>query len=232
PDGKIRLKDVTTGEDRGGFTGPHGKVRSLAFSPDGRTLASGSSDSTILLWDVTGLAQPERTRPAELTPEDLEDLWDDLAAASAATSYQALKRLAAAGAQAVAFANRHLRPVPAPDRQRIARWIADLDSERFAAREEATAALAELEELAVPALRQAAEKQPSAEAARRIEKLIEQQETAVPPPEKLRALRAVELLEIVATPEALRVLETLAGGAPEARLSRDAKASRDRLARR
>ncbi|MDE0317525.1 MAG: WD40 repeat domain-containing protein, partial [Candidatus Poribacteria bacterium] len=28
-------------------------VKSVAFSPDGQTLASGSSDGTVLLWHVT-----------------------------------------------------------------------------------------------------------------------------------------------------------------------------------
>lgn len=34
-------------------TGHSGDVRSVAFSPDGKTLASGSSDWTLTLWDVT-----------------------------------------------------------------------------------------------------------------------------------------------------------------------------------
>ena len=48
----IRLWEVATGENIHTFWGHTTDVQSLAFSPDGMFLASGSFDGTILLWDV------------------------------------------------------------------------------------------------------------------------------------------------------------------------------------
>ena len=52
------------------------------------------------------------------------------------------------------------------------------------------------------------------------------------PPERVRAVRAIEVLEQVETPEARLLLQTLAGGAPEAVVTREARASLERLTRR
>ena len=35
-----------------------GYVNSVAFSPDGTTIVSGSEDGTIKVWDAGGLARP------------------------------------------------------------------------------------------------------------------------------------------------------------------------------
>ena len=44
-----------------------GAVFAVAFSPDGRTLASGDNDGTIRLWNVADPAHPSIARPSRLT---------------------------------------------------------------------------------------------------------------------------------------------------------------------
>ena len=51
------------------------------------------------------------------------------------------------------------------------------------------------------------------------------------PPEALRGVRGVQVLEMIANPEARKVLAVLAGGAAGARLTQEAQASLERLAR-
>src|SRR5262249_17473594 len=47
----VHLLDVATGKERHAFAGHEGGIVSLTFSADGKTLVSGSTDTTLLVWD-------------------------------------------------------------------------------------------------------------------------------------------------------------------------------------
>ena len=83
-----------------------------------------------------------------------------------------------------------------------------------------------------PALRQALKDDPSQEAKTRLEVLLSDLRPWVRETPALRHYRALLVLERVGSPEALRLLESLAQGSEDARLTREARAARDRLRKR
>jgi hypothetical protein len=125
----------------------------------------------------------------------------------------------------VALLKEHLRPVTAADEQRVRALVRALDHESFAERERASAELEELAEAALPALKEAKSDPGSAQRRRRAEALSEKLSVAPPGPLLLRGQRAVAALEAMNTPEARRLLESLARGLPEARLTKEARAA-------
>ena len=153
-----------------------------------------------------------------------------MAGEDAPRAYRAIRALAAAPQRASAWLRERLRPVVAPDPGRVARLLADLDSDNFVAREKATREVQDLGESAGLALRKALAERPSAEVRQRAEQLLAELDAPAASPQRLRVLRAIEALEAAGTAEARQVLKTLAGGVAEARVTREAKASLLRLA--
>ncbi|MBI1915935.1 MAG: hypothetical protein HYS12_14550 [Planctomycetes bacterium] len=224
-----RLWDLETGKERGRLAGHQGDVTTVAFSPNGRSLATGSTDTTVLVWDVTALAR-RMPRATDLSARELQERWAALAGKDARKAFDAICALAAAK-QTVSFLKERLKPAVSPDAKQVSKWISELDSKKFESRRKAAQELRRLGAAVVPALRRALEDGPPLERRRRLEDLLRRVEAESLLAEELQVWRSVEVLERLGTPDARRVLEALAGGAAEALLTTAARAALDRLGR-
>jgi WD40 repeat protein len=227
----IRLWDVPSRKHIHLLQGHREGVHTLAFSSDGDTLVSGSYDETVLSWDVAAVT---RRYPAgkSLSADRLTFLWTDLAARDAARAQRAVAELIQAPDAALPFLEKALPPVPREKMTPIAAWIADLDHEQFARRERASRELEKIGEYAAPALRKVLNDKPSLEVRKRIDALLEAIDGRPISPDRLRTLRALQVLETIGTPKAKQILQGLASGAAEAALTQEAKAALQRLSRR
>jgi RNA polymerase sigma factor (sigma-70 family) len=102
--GKAALWSVETGAELTRFEGHDCPITAAALSPDGRLAATAGQDTTVLVWDLTG--GPPASR--ELSRDELERLWTDLADADARKAYRAVGGLIAVPERAVPFLARRL----------------------------------------------------------------------------------------------------------------------------
>jgi RNA polymerase sigma factor (sigma-70 family) len=232
PDGKwlasagsdtiVTVWEAATGKEVLRLAGHDAAVSSLAFSPDGRKLFSYGADGQGYLWGL-------KPKPAAGRQATRKELWTNLAGTDASQAHRAVRTLSE-DPGSVEFLRQHLVPAARPDGARVAKLIADLDNDDFDVREEGGRGLEQLEALAEAPLREALARRLPPEAQRRAEALLGALSAGVAPT-VLRAGRAVAALEYIATPEARQLLETLAKGVPEARLTQEAKAALERLSR-
>jgi RNA polymerase sigma factor (sigma-70 family) len=228
----VRVHDLLTGKQLAAYPAPDVGcdvtsrgcgAQTLAFAPDGRTLATGHLDGTVLLWKVP----PAAEAPKEIAASDRDGLWADLGSAAPATAREAVERLARQPAAALALFKGRFLPAAAPPDPALAALVRDLDSDNFATREEATRKLRGHGARAEPALRRELAATASPEVRRRIEKILA---SVTPPPlrlplegDTLRGVRAVEVLERVGTPEARQLLQAWADQTRDVHLSAEAR---------
>jgi hypothetical protein len=201
--------------------------RSIAFSPDGTRLITCGEDGVVLVWGAKPGAEPPN---GVLTEVELSSLWLHLAGPGVEDARRAVARMVSAPSSSVKFLAAQLLLISKANAARIATLVRRLDHEEFDERERATKELATLGEIAEGALSDAATS-PSAEIRRRAGELLArlQEWRNSNRGEALRTVRALEVLEHAATPDARAALRTLADGAPGARLTREAAAALKRL---
>jgi hypothetical protein len=194
------------------------------------------SAALALLLTATPFAQGQQPAAKSASPE-LAIMWADHASADGKRNSRALWALVDRKDEAVTFLHGHLDGQPrsaATRSERIARLLRELDGDDFDVRENASAELARMGIDAADALEKALASAGSAEAKKRIAQLIEQlpADRDTLPPGAIQLLRAVEVLEKIATPRARDLLRHLAGGPPDDRVARDARRALARLERR
>jgi RNA polymerase sigma factor (sigma-70 family) len=222
--GELILWEVRSGRQRHAFAGHESQIISLAFSPNGRSLAASGAGAPAYVWDVAGSLQ---SKPRRLANDELQRGWNTLGGEDASAAFQAIRRLAAAPEQTLPFLREHLKPVPAPDAKRLRQLVDMLDNVDFSTRQKAVEELEKQNDAAAGVLRQIIVKEkPSLEVRRRLQQIVESIENK---PESRRMVRAVEVLEWIATPEAARLIGELANGAADARLTHEAAIASKRL---
>jgi WD40 repeat protein len=231
--GALKVVDLLTGDPVGEIPGGHrGEVAALAFSADGKFLATGGSEGSILVWDWRAASGLAAAGTEKIGARDLERAWRDLGARSGRTACRAVGTLAAGGDKAAACVDRHVEAVTERKREAIRRLIAALDDSRFEERARAGRGLEQLGAEAEPILRRALADRLSPEARRRVEALLSGPRIGRWSPQALQKRRVVQALEQIGTARAREVLARLARGIPEARLTQEAAEALARLARR
>jgi WD40 repeat protein len=225
----IEVWEIASGRLRQSFHGHRSSVSCLAFAPDGRTLASGSSDTTVVLWNTLGPPAPA----AALTAKELEVAWGELQAQDAAAALRTMGRLLASPAQTVALLKEKLQPAPdgSAERAKVPELVTGLDSENFTRREEAFRTLVRMGAAAEPALRKAHTANASLEVRRRLEELLGRLERGQPSQQEIQLLRAMEVLERIGGGEAQALLEVLAHGDETALITQEAQKVLSRMQR-
>jgi RNA polymerase sigma factor (sigma-70 family) len=232
PDRSIRFWDVDTGKPLGRLTGHQGRITALTFSPDGQTLFSASSDTTALAWSMKSIRKAEAPPATDLNPEALAAAWKSLADTDAQKASDAVRSLIGSGGTVAFLANRS-KPVASADPAVVARLLTELEDRSFETRQAAEDQLTKLSDLAITGLEKALAGSPSLESRKRLEHVLDAIVTEEQPrPEMLQALRSIEVLERIGSPEARELLQKLASGDEAARPTRAAKAALDRSASR
>ena len=218
------LWEVRSGQVVRRFRDHEGSVVGVCFLDGGRQVLTASHDHTLLLWDRAIM------RPGPATG-GLEAMWKELlgtAEEAHASTWQMVRTPGSA-----TFLAKRLAPIPRSEDhglgKRIERWIGDLSAKAPATRETAlNDLLANMDDAEGPILRaakSATPSKPSPELDPLMKRVFERRHS----PERLRADRALAVLEYLGTDEARKVLKGIADGAPGHWLTGEAVAALRRI---
>lgn len=159
----------------------------------------------------------------------MNEFWHNLGDEDGRKAYDALCILASSPSDVPAFALRRIRSSFQYKRDLVEKWIAELEDDQFAVRDGASRKLKQLGDRAEPALLLALKGSSSLEQRRGLQELLDHINTSAPPPDRILALRTIELLERIGTADAKVGLQTIANESPAPTARRNAEAARLRI---
>jgi RNA polymerase sigma factor (sigma-70 family) len=218
-DAIVSIWEAATGKEVLRLHGHDGDISALAFSPDGRTLLSFAQDAQGYRWKL------DPAPSASVRPPVVE-LWNALDQADAAAAYRAQWHMVAQAKDSVALLRQRLGPIPAIESAKIRQWIVDIDSPKFPVRDAATKALEDAGPQVQGFIEKALAGEASLETRRRLARIAKKHDAT---PLVVRTGRALQVLELIDSPETRAVLEVIASGAAGARETEAAAASLRRL---
>jgi WD40 repeat protein len=209
------------------LTLPEEAASIVVFAPEGRTLATATTDGVVKIWDLVAVGR-DRELPTALTPRVLDELWERLADKDPARAFTALCTVAASD-QAVALLLDKWQPRVAADPKHVEKLLADLHDDQAEVHEAAARELQRLPFDAGPGVRKLLAAKPNAEMTRRLQSVLQAAEKAKFEPDELRKVRAVQILELVASQPALQLLREIAQGNSDAPHEKGAQGAVRRL---
>jgi WD40 repeat protein len=202
-------------------------TRGSRFSPRAQRLAVGTHSGEILVWDLRTLLRNQE--PLAPAPSEMNRLWAELAVDDAERAYQAGRKLIASPMATVEYVRAHLAPGPPNNAPAL---IAALDDQSFKVRQQAQRELEALGASAELAITAALSGKLSLEMRARLDAHLARIRSERPPPEKLRAIRSVAVLEYIGTDDARRLIRALARGRGDSWIASEAGKAAKRMTSR
>jgi hypothetical protein len=228
-----------------------GAARTCRLTPDCRRLVAvgidpltkGTEDELTLLrvWDVSALHATAAKHLKKLSGPDLEQFWDflfkehpdpvtanafEFSPAQYYLALQAMASLVAHGDEGVGWLRKQMGPPVVLEG--IPRLIGDLDSPEFQTRDRASRELGRIGHVARPPLERALAKDPSVEAKRRLQDLLDRLRGTAAAYE-LRQMRIIDVLEHINTAAARDLLKQMADGRYDPAYADEAKEALRRM---
>jgi hypothetical protein len=232
---EVKLHNIVAEKTVHRFSPPENQVYFAAFTPDEKkvvilgqtTGATEARQLSLFLYDLPArLLDPPAARVDDAA---LEKMWPDLTSDNDARLQLVLKALRSAPKQAVTLFRKEVAPVARERQRQVEQWIAELDADAFARRDQAMKELQGAAHEFAPLLRARHGMAGPGEIRNRLMFVLGKMEKESVPASLVRHARVVALLEQTATLEARAFLAELAQGAPDARLTREARGALARL---